>query len=96
MKKTCTIIMALLIALTALGLTACGGSQFKVAWPNAELLGSDKTITADYTGIPSTGYEWTVELEGEGVLLCLQGRRRWRDPHHCEIRPQLGNKPRRS
>ena len=68
MRKICTLILTSLIVLTAIGLTACGGSQFKVAWPNAELLGSDKTITADYTGIPSTGYEWTVELEGEGVL----------------------------
>ena len=68
MRKICTLILTSLIVLTAIGLTACGDSKFKVAWPNAELLGSGKTITADYTGIPSTGYEWTVELEGEGVL----------------------------
>ena len=52
MRKICTLILTSLIVLTAIGLTACGGSQFKVAWPNAELLGSDKTITADYTGTP--------------------------------------------
>ena len=68
MRKICTLILTSLIVLTAIGLTACGDSKFKVAWPNAELLGSGKTITADYTGIPSTGYEWTVELESEGVL----------------------------
>ena len=68
MRKICTLILTSLIVLTAIGLTACGGSQYKVAWPNAELLGSDKSITADYTGIPSTGYEWTVELESEGIL----------------------------
>lgn len=68
MKKACTLITAVLIVLSAIGLTACGDSNFKVAWPNAELLGSGKTITADYTGIPSTGYTWTVELENEGVL----------------------------
>ena len=68
MKKISALFITAVIAITCLGLTACGDSKFKVAWPNAELLGSGKTITADYTGTPSTGYEWTIELEGDGVL----------------------------
>ena len=68
MKKISAIFITTSLILSAVALTGCGDSQFTVGWPNADIHGSGKTITADYTGIPSTGYQWTVEVEDENVI----------------------------
>lgn len=60
--------MAALLTLASIGLTGCGDSTFTLGWPQADIHGEGKTMTADLTGIPSTGYMWTVEIENESVI----------------------------
>lgn len=72
MKKISTLLLAALLVLSSLGLAGCGSvssdSTFSLQWPNVEVFGSGEKVTADLTGIPSTGYMWTVEIENESVL----------------------------
>ena len=69
MKILAVIITALLV-FTSLAFAGCGKSQtkFSIGRDNLDLVAEGNNLTLSLTGIPSTGYEWTCEIDDESLL----------------------------
>ena len=69
MKKTVLILTAVL-AIATLAISGCGKSKttISIGRENVDLAAEGKTLTLDLTGIPSTGYTWTCEIDDENLL----------------------------